>query len=184
MSASSMTKQAVYDTVRSALARLFSSEDLLLLEDDVNERSVSHRLAIHLEREIKDRGEAWTGLHVDCEYNRDFTNPKYPYSKKLNLPARYDVSNEDTHALTVFPDIIVHRRRSTANFVVIEIKKQGGNPDAEEFDRNRKLPAYLTELGYRFGVFLVLGVGGGAGAISEFSILERTESGITITTFR
>jgi len=122
-----LTPEVVYETIRGALARLFT-EDLWLLEDDVNERSISHRLAIHLEQEIKDRGEAWGGLHVDCEYNRDVGNPKHPFSKKLNLPERYDVSNEDTHATTVFPDIIVHQRRSTINCLVIEIKKKGGNP--------------------------------------------------------
>lgn len=131
-----MTKELIRDMVRSALGRLFSSEDLWLLQDDANERSISFRLAGHLEKELKGRGEAWSGLHVDCEYNRDVSNLTPPYSKKLNLPQRNDVSNEDTHATTVFPDIIVHCRRSDTNRVVIEIKKAGGHP-AQSFSTDR-----------------------------------------------
>lgn len=180
MASSALTAQMVLEAINSALASLFK-KDSSLLEDDVNERSISHRLAICLENEIRGRGGAWAGLHVDCEYNRDVRNPKPPYSKKLRLPERYDVSNEDTHATTVFPDIIVHRRRSTDNCVVIEIKKQGGEADAEEFDRRRKIPAYMKELGYLFGVFLVLGVGRNAGTISELLLSEHTANGIRTT---
>jgi hypothetical protein len=180
MSICEVTQQLVYDTIHSALRVLFS-EDLPLLQDDANERSISHRLAIYVETEVETRDGWEAGLHVDCEYNRNEENPTYPYSKKLRLPERNDISNEDTRATTVFPDIIVHRRRSTVNCLVIEIKKQGGDTAAEDFDRAGKIPAYLMELGYRFGVFLVLGVGNAAGTICEFSILEQTETGITLT---
>ena len=93
------------------------------------------------------------------------------------------MSNEDTHATTVFPDIIVHCRNSSTNLVVIEIKKYGGVLRAEKFDKEKKIPAYLKEMGYRYGVFLVLGVCADAGMTSEFSIQERIANEITLTQY-
>ncbi len=168
-----VTVGVVRETIEAAIKSLFTSDDLLLLQNDANERSISHRLAIHLETAISTKGEWGAGLHIDCEYNRDVANPHLPHSKKVKLPHRDDISNEDTEATTVFPDIIVHRRNSRVNLLVIEIKKGSGNTAADKFDREVKLPAYLKELGYCFGAFLVLGVGEKAGTIAELSVVER-----------
>lgn len=162
-SSGGVTRKLVEETVVAAIQMFFDSEDLSLLKFDANERSISHRLAIHLERAIADRPEWGKGLHIDCEYNRDVENPDPPYSKKLQLPQRHDISNEDTEATTVFPDIIVHRRNSVTNLLVVEIKKEGSGSLAKAFDLEKKLPAYLNQLGYRFGVFVALGVGTEAG---------------------
>lgn len=53
--------------------------------------------------------EAWT---VDCEYNRDGTEPK-----RLGHLELYPDS-EDDEAKTVFPDVIVHRRGTRKNYLV------------------------------------------------------------------
>src|SRR5437879_441983 len=88
----------VAERVRDAIEMLLE-RDHDLLANDVNERTIAHRLAIYLEPFLN-------APHVDCEYNRDGHKPK-----KLNLtPA--GVETDDTDATTVFPDIIVHRRES------------------------------------------------------------------------
>ncbi|WP_024873545.1 hypothetical protein [Tolumonas lignilytica] len=113
--------------------------DVFLLSNNVNERSISHRLAVYLENEFPN----W---HVDCEYNRAIENPK-----RLNIE-EIDSESTDTNGKTVFPDIIVHRRGEQNNLLVVEMKKTTSNiPD--DFDY-LKLQAFKAQLGYRFAVFI------------------------------
>jgi hypothetical protein len=72
-------------------------QDAYLLENNLNERTISGRLAIHLQKHFED----W---HVDCEYNRMGQRPK-----ALQLPTS-GISWDDTEVKTVFPDIVIHRR--------------------------------------------------------------------------
>jgi hypothetical protein len=88
----------------------FIKNDLHLLKVNANERSLSHCLAVYLQDEFP-------GFNVDCEYNRDGIDPK----RLPHLDLYPD--SEDENAKTVFPDIIVHRRGSNDNLLVIEIKK-------------------------------------------------------------
>jgi hypothetical protein len=83
---------------------------------------------------------------VDSEYNRDRHHPK-----RLDLPHRYNVGSDDLDAKTVFPDIIVHRRGTDQNIVVIEVKKSTNFED-DEWDI-RKLAAFKNQLGYRVALF-------------------------------
>lgn len=119
-------------------------QDRYLLERDVNERSITHRLAVHL-------SQAFAGWDVDCEYNRDGSDPK-----RLDLPRKTDIASDDEYATTVFPDVIVHHRGTDENLVVVEAKKTT-NPDDGEWDR-RKLQAFRSseQLAYRATVFLLL----------------------------
>ncbi len=119
-------------------------QDPYLLQKDVNERSISHRLAMYLQDEFED----WD---VDCEYNRNYDD-----IKTLEFPAE-DTSVFDTHAVTVYPDIIVHRRGSDNNLLVIEVKKTTNN-NAGDWDV-RKLRSYKDQLRYGYAVFLRLRTG-------------------------
>lgn len=65
----------------------------------------------------------------------------------------------------VYPDIIVHRRRTTTNLLAIELKKTS-NPESKEDDL-LKLAAYRKDLGYLHALFLRLGVGKIAGTVPE-----------------
>ncbi len=104
--------EAVWAALQELLER-----DAYLLRHNLNERSISHRLASHLQRRLE-------GWDVDCEDNRNHDDPK-----TLPLP-RETVDSDDTEARTVFPDIIVHRRGSDENLLVIELKKST-NPEGE-----------------------------------------------------
>lgn len=115
------------------------THDKYLLTCDLNERSITHKFAEHLQREFSE----W---NVDCEYNRDHHDPK-----RLDLPRHDDVHSDDLDAKTVYPDIIVHRRGTNLNIVVIEVKKST-NPEGDGWDK-RKLAAFRTQLAYRVALF-------------------------------
>jgi hypothetical protein len=78
--------------------------------------------------------------HIDCEYNRQGLDPK-----KLGI-------GED--AKPVRPDVIIHRRDTDQNLVVIEVKKTT-NKDPDKNDL-QKLHGFVREYGYRHALFLRL----------------------------
>jgi len=120
-------------------------DDSYLFTCDLNERSITHKFAEHLQREFPD----W---EVDCEYNRDHHEPK-----RLDLPPRHDISSDDLDAKTVSPDIIIHKRGTNKNLIVIEVKKSS-NPESDEWDL-RKLAAFKGQLGYQLAIFFRFGTG-------------------------
>ncbi len=110
----------------------------------MNERSIAHKLTNYLQAEF-------LGWEVDCEHNRNHDNPK-------TLPLqRKKVSNDDLHACTVFPNIIVRHRNTDSNLLVIEIKKST-NTSSASWDK-QKLSAFKKVLGYKFAIFLRLETG-------------------------
>jgi hypothetical protein len=147
------------------LAKLYI-EDFNLLVRDVNERSISHKLADYLQSEFNE-----LELKVDCEYNGHGDNEKtLDADEKMIevLEQKYDAQElkeklRDTNAITVFPDIIVHKRGTDErNELVIEIKKSS-NKDKwlRQFDAE-KPTAFTKELWskpytsyhYNYGLFL------------------------------
>jgi hypothetical protein len=133
-------RKAIERIVNCAVDKL-TEHDSQLLRLDVNERAISHRLACYLQDLLPD----W---HVDCEYNRE-----RDLAKRLNLPVE-NVPTDSLEARTVYPDIIVHKRGSSENLLVIEMKK-AGNAQHENHDR-RKLTAFKDQLGYHYTLFLKL----------------------------
>ena len=135
---------------------VLAKQDLQLLELDANERSITHKLAEHLQVEFHE----W---HVDCEYNRDGGQPK-----RVHLA--YSVPADDTDAVTVFPDIVVHHRDTQDNLLVIEAKKSSSVQQSQD---EEKLAAYVADLGYRYAFKIVFPIGDLAdGAIAERDIVE------------
>lgn len=126
----------------SGATNKFLTEETTLLDVDANERSITHHLAIRVK-------EAFPNWDVDCEYNRID-------DKKKRLPEPRPTSSDDTRAITIYPDIVVHRRRTNFNCAVIEVKKVGNNSNVE-------LDLYklrgLTDMGdyrYRVGLHLTI----------------------------
>ncbi len=137
------SKDQIEQKVNRAIKFLLKN-DLVLLQHDVNERSISHKLAEYLQTEFCE----W---NVDCEYNRN-----HDKLKSLKLPKRKSPLN-DTAARTVFPDIIVHHRDTNYNLLVIEVKKSTSH-DNSAFDQ-QKLNAFIKELHYQHGLFLKFSTG-------------------------
>jgi hypothetical protein len=137
-----MNKEEVAEALKRALDAFIES-DKHLLAADASERSMSHQIAVHLAREIP-------GYDVDCEYNRDGFNVK-----RLQLGHR-QVSDNDEEAVTVFPDIIVHRRgNNDHNLLVIEMKKAAVT-GGFDYDYG-KLRAFRAQLRYHWAAHLVIG---------------------------
>jgi hypothetical protein len=115
-----------------------------LLTLDASERSVTHKLAEHLQREFP----AW---NVDCEYNRLGRDPK---RLSLNFGV---IEPYDKEAKTVFPDIIIHCRNTDENILIVELKK---SPVRHSRNDETKLRAFTNQRGeyrYQLGLFLALG---------------------------
>lgn len=131
--------------IRALSELLNNDQDLLGI--DANERSITFRFAMYLQQHFPD----WT---VDCEYNRDGTEPK-----RLGHLELYPDS-EDDEAKTVFPDVIVHRRGTRNNYLVLEFKKATSRVD-RQIDL-RKLRGYKQQLGYEHALFVEVGTEGQA----------------------
>lgn len=138
MSCHEPMKKIVEQALNLALKSLIE-KDGDILRADINERSISHKLAGYLE-------PYFSNWNVDCEYNRDHDDPK-----RLRIPRR-NVRTDYIQARTVFPDIIIHKRGTDENLLVIEIKKTTSE-EGDKFD-HQKLNAFKKQLGYKFAVFV------------------------------
>jgi hypothetical protein len=126
-----------------AINKLFEQDQHLFIVD-ANERSITHRLGIYLQENFLD----WD---VDCEYNRN------GHEVKSIIGDIGCVASNDTEGKTVFPDIIVHRRGTDRNKLVVEIKKTK-NIQKSAIDLE-KLKYLSQELKYENALFLRLNTG-------------------------
>jgi hypothetical protein len=119
------------DTVLIAVEDFLRTDaELLIL--NVHEQTITANLAEHLRRHLPQ----WD---VDCEYNRDGQ-----YVKKAN-------------GRRVMPDIIVHRRGTPNNLLVIEVKKSNTRkPDEKDLAKLREFKT--GHLKYRYALFLKFSV--------------------------
>ena len=126
-----------------------------LIEIDVNERTITHKLAEYLQNQFTD-------YNVDCEYNRYEDNTKKLRSIKnrsldLSNYKKYQIEQfiwEDKDALTIYPDIIIHERKSPYNnLLVIEVKKSSNNI-SKDLDIKKIEELMNPPYNYNFGLFL------------------------------
>ena len=135
--------QAELDKVVGALRDFYAREGQLF-EKDLGERTFTHRLAVHVEKQFE-------GWDVDCDYNR-------LGERRLRLPKGTIISTDDEIGKSVYPDIVVHQREIPNNLLALEVRK-ASNHQPVEHDQH-KLQA-LTDphlwFAYRIGVLLLLG---------------------------
>ena len=136
----------LHKKVKAALYEFFC-KDRGLLELNVNERSISHKLAEYLQPQFE-------GLQVDCEYNR-----REGEVKRLNCLQPEETRSDDRDAKTVYPDIIVHRRgNDDSNLLVIELKKLGAGGVSHDKKKLRAFTDPQCGYNYRLGILLVFDV--------------------------
>ena len=121
--------------------KLLLKNDSHLFDVDANERSITHKLAEYLQLEFPE-------YNVDCEYNRNGLD-----IKKLDSFKRM-VDSDDTDAISVYPDIIIHHRGTKDNFIVIEAKKS-----TNKATDDGKLLAYKQDLGYKYAFAVKFPIG-------------------------
>jgi len=141
-----------------AITRLIS-KDGELIKNDLSERSICHRLGIYLY-------ESFRNYDVDCEYNGFEINPRNrkvinilrERIVELNRLRANDLENELLER-GVYPDIIIHKRRTSENLLIIESKKSTNSNQLEiDFDFE-KLSRFTSDennnqLNYEYGLFI------------------------------
>jgi len=100
----------------------FYAHETFLLEKDLGERALTHRLAVCLERQ-------YPGWDVDCDYNR-------LGERMLRLPHGTIVSTDDALGKSIYPDIVVHQRAIPRNLLAIELRK-ASNSQSLEHDQQK-----------------------------------------------
>jgi len=120
-----IVKQKVKDALKTLYQR-----DYDLIKNDINEQSISYRLAIYLEMQFSE----WK-YNIDCEYNRNKEDIK-----------------ENNDAKPFKPDIVIHERKENDNnLLCIEIKKNNDSDD----DKIKVINAIENkDYGYKFGMFI------------------------------
>ena len=135
--------------------RQLSVLDNHLLANDVNERSITHRLAVYLQQHFD-------GWDVDIEYDGFEQEPHHLGDLERQLTELGTAALvRDTDCRTVYPDIVVHHRATGDHLLVLEVKKSTSRvPDA--LDR-AKLEGYKCDpkQGYRHACLVRLRVGEG-----------------------
>lgn len=121
----------VKNKVSLALHYLYKN-DHFLITNNTNERSITHKFAEYLQRLFPE----W---HVDCEYNRRGEN------HQKDLPEQE----------TSYPDIIIHKRNTLNNLLIIEAKSIHSQNHNDETDK-RKIHSFIEDdrYAYRFGLWI------------------------------
>ena len=134
-----MKDEEIKAIVHSAIKKLLE-EDHYLLQYDLNERAISHRLGIYIEQNFQ---ASEFEYDVDCEYNKTLDN-----SKMISVGK-------------ILPDVIVHKRgRMHDNILVVEVKKtKTSNSDKKDQLKLEELTDQQGEFRYRIGLRLVLPTG-------------------------
>ncbi|CAL75345.1 conserved hypothetical protein [Bradyrhizobium sp. ORS 278] len=126
----------------SALQEFYARERFIL-DRDLGERALTHRLSVHLERNF-------LGWDVDCDYNR-------LGDRAMLLPRGSIVSTDDELAKSVYPDIVVHKRAVPDNLLAIEVRK-ATNHQPLAHDRHKLMALTDPHLwfAYWIGVLVIL----------------------------
>ena len=143
-----MNLQEIKEKVIIAL-QCFYSNDAYLIEYQVAERALTHKLAEYLQKLFPD-------YNVDCEYNK--VGDGDPKRIDLLMAAQQDCPKDCNKCVAnkcvVFPDIIVHKRGRDENILVIEAKTAwSGQAQVNDYKKLQALidsGVYHYQLGVAF----------------------------------
>ena len=112
-----------------------------MLPGKMGERAITHRLAVCLERALAESGivAPSSAIVVDCEYNLHEADPKAlafedeQFVDVVKAARRSVDETEGYYSVSVFPDIVVHERRSDRNdLLIVEVKRRRRSPDEDD----------------------------------------------------
>lgn len=145
----------IYHSIKTAFCKLYTNDSYLICnnpivrnvpeelgEHHVGERSIVFRFAHYLQCELSSSVE-YSSYYVDCEYNRHIA----------------DIKDVGDNSKAIYPDLVVHKRGSDANnLLVIEFKAYWNDKTNElEKDINKvefmKKPPY----NYKYGLVVIIG---------------------------
>lgn len=122
--------------IEEALKKLYQN-DYSLIKRKCSERSIVFRLGLYLANSLADYG-----FDVDCEYNKNGNRPKTLWGRRFN-----------------YPDIIVHKRESNENnLLIVEVKTPNDTQSVHFQNDADKLIAFTREdpYLYRLGVHVYI----------------------------
>lgn len=160
MNTRTFTKDEIERIVKHSLQKL-RRLDKDLLDININERTITHKLAEYLQ-------EHFPEFKVDCEYNRYRNYIKRIRSEQDRSREIVNLSDiklakliwENKEADTIYPDIIVHKRGTQENnLLVIEVKKSS-NRDTGDSDKKKIEELMNRPYNYNFGLFLRINLDG------------------------
>ena len=116
----------------------FLEKEKTTIKNDTNERTLSARLMFHLQTLLLSEiyQESYKEYSVDCEYNRRKESAKM-ISKEYRKFEKEDKQ--------IYPDIILHKRNSEKNLMIIEMKKTYSSDEGGK-NENRDRLKFLTSL--------------------------------------
>jgi hypothetical protein len=155
---------AELDKIVAALVELYRREQLLF-ERDLGERTLTHRLAVHIERQFPD-------FDVDCDFDR--LGPR-----TLNLPRGSIVSTDDHLGKSVYPDITVHQRDVPNNLVALEIRKDT-NHQPVEHDRQKLRALTNPHIWFAYWIGALVTLGRNAVTSSEVYVAGKHDEGLSL----
>jgi hypothetical protein len=135
--------QTELNKVVTALQEFYARETFLL-NKDLGERTLTHRLAVHCEKHF-------SGWDVDCDFNR-------LGERTLRLPHGTIVSTDDHLGKSIYPDIVVHQREIPNNLLAIEVRKSG-NHQPLEHDQHKLRALTDPHLWFAYWIGLHLSLG-------------------------
>jgi hypothetical protein len=176
-----ITSNEVESRFKQAINKL-REKDSWLLNQDVSERSIAHKLAEYLQTKFSE-------FNVDCEYDKDVDRESQRKSinvlyEKLNeLERLTDKERQDYQVgniipKRVYPDIIIHKRGSNKNnLCVIELKKSTSTENSiyDEFKLSKYTVRDSDSWNYQIGFFLEIFTDG-----TMRDNLKRFENGINV----
>jgi hypothetical protein len=155
--------QTEFHNVVGAISEFYARESHLL-EKDLGERTLTHRLAVQVEKQFP-------GWEVDCDYNR-------LGERTLRLPRGTIVSTDDTLAKSVFPDIVVHQRDIPNNLLAIELRK-ASNHQPPEHDQHKLKALTDPHLWFAYWIGALLTLAKNDVAACEVYVGGKVEPGLS-----
>jgi hypothetical protein len=121
----------------------FYARETYILERDLGERTLTHRLAVLVEKHF-------AGWEVDCDYDR-------LGERTIRLPHGSVSSTDDHLGKSIYPDIVVHQRDIPNNLLAVEVRK-ASNHQPIEHDQHKLRALTDPHLWFAFsiGVFVTL----------------------------
>lgn len=144
----------IKELINAALGEFYSKDSMLLdyntENEAVAERCMVFRIGWYMLEKMKYMSQMQC-FDLDCEYNRNFDHPKGMY--RLTLEG---LSEKIKDAI---PDLLIHKRKSNENnLVIVEFKK--GSPSSCEKANDEEKLVYFTdtnkEYGYSLGFYIEL----------------------------
>ena len=120
-------------------SKLFNLDDNAEIEKHVGERAIVFRFGLYFQKVLDECGMFY-GYNLDCEYNRNGSDPK-----RLIVGDR------------IFPDLILHRRgNNDGNLLVIEFKGWWNRKQEYDEKKIRQLIDKNGEFRYHEGYAIIL----------------------------